>query len=66
MGLENAEIVNVIFVTPLSVCLKRNSQREGRKQVPKETIINMAYNIETPNKYNTIYIDESGRMYYGI
>lgn len=65
-GLENAEIVNIIFVTPLSVCLKRNSQREGRKQVPKETIIDMAYSLETPNKYNTVYIDERGRMYYGI
>ena len=66
VGLENAEIVNVVFVTPLSVCLERNSWREGLRRVPKETIIEMTYRVETPNKYKTIYIDEKGWMYYGV
>lgn len=48
LNLENYKIHIIVFRTPLSVCLERNAQRQGRAYVPKSAIINMYNSYEEP------------------
>ena len=51
-NLHNLDSVNVnvlYFETDLDVCLRRNSQREGRAKVPETVIHNMWESREHPN-----------------
>lgn len=66
--LKNKPIfVNALFInTPLSVCLKRNAQREGRAKVPAQTIRSMYSRIQKPTKEEGIHMltifDENGEI----
>lgn len=46
---EDFWFVNVRLVTPLEICLERNSKREGRAKVP-DNVIQDAYEIFTKSK----------------
>ena len=54
------EIVNVVFTTPIEVCLERNKNRTGLEFVPENVIKNMAKSFQMPKKYRTIFINENG------
>lgn len=54
------EITNVVVLTPIDVCLKRNSQRTGLARVPDYVIQNMASSFTYPKKYKTIFINQWG------
>lgn len=57
--------INVIYLkTPLEICLKRNSTREGRKLVPESVIKDMFNRIKVPEKeegINKVYIIEDNK-----
>lgn len=57
------EITNVIFTTPIKVCLERNRQRTGRAVVPDEVIRNMAKSFKTSSKYKDLYVNEDGEEF---
>lgn len=58
---DNIEkIVNVVFTTPLNICLERNAQRTGRARVPDTVICNMYNTFKNPSENETIFIDENG------
>lgn len=63
LDLSNTIEVNAIVMdTPLSVCLKRNAQREGRARVPEDVIKDMALNYSVPTEeegFNNIYFVKS-------
>jgi predicted kinase len=58
-----AEITNVVFTTPLGICLERNAKRTGRERVPDEVIRGMSSCCEHPERYNTIYVNERGETF---
>ena len=58
-----SEITNVIFTTPVKVCLERNRQRTGRAVVPDEVILNMAKSFKTPRKYKDLYVNKDGEEF---
>lgn len=61
---ENIEkITNVVFTTPLEICLERNAKRTGRERVPDEVIRGMSSCCEHPERYNTIYVNERGETF---
>lgn len=48
----NFNIEIIYFNVPLNVCLERNYQREGIRQVPKDIIIYMSHSLNKPlSKY---------------
>lgn len=57
--------INVIYLkTPLEVCLKRNSKRQGRELVPEHVIKDMYSRIKLPEKeegIDNIYIIEQNK-----
>ena len=57
--------INVIYLkTPLEICLKRNSTREGRKLVPESVIKDMFNRIKIPEKeegISKVYIIEDNK-----
>lgn len=57
--------INVIYLkTPLEICLKRNSTREGRKLVPESVIKDMFNRIKVPEKeegISKVYIIEDNK-----
>ena len=57
------EITNVIFTTPIKVCLERNRQRTGRAIVPDEVILNMAKSFKDARKHKTIFVNERGEEF---
>lgn len=57
-NIEN--IINVVFTTPLEICLERNETRKGREYVPSSVIKRMYYQFEYPKKNSTIYINKNG------
>ena len=59
------KIINVVFATPVEVCLERNAQRTGRARVPDEVILNMAKSFKAPTKYDTLIINAEGEEDYG-
>ena len=57
------EITNVIFTTPIKVCLERNQQRSGRAVVPDDVILNMAKSFKDSGKYKNIFVNERGEIF---
>ncbi len=57
------EITNVIFTTPIEVCLERNRQRTGRAVVPDEVIRNMAKSFKSPRKHKDLYVNKDGEEF---
>lgn len=57
------EVINVLFTTPVDVCLKRNAQRTGRARVPDEVILRMAKSFSSPAKNRDIYVNERGEEF---
>ena len=57
------EITNVIFTTPVKVCLERNKMRTGRAVVPDEVILNMAKSFKDARKHKTIFVNERGETF---
>lgn len=58
-----AEITNVVFTTPIKVCLERNRQRSGRAVVPDDVILNMAKSFKDSGKYKNIFVNERGEEF---
>lgn len=57
--------INVVFLnTPLDICIKRNTKREGRKFVPETVIKDMFNRIKVPEKeegISKVYIIEDNK-----
>lgn len=58
-----SEITNVIFTTPIEVCLERNRQRTGRAVVPDDVILNMAKSFKTSRKHRHLYVNKDGEEF---
>ena len=57
------KITNVIFTTPIKVCLERNHLRTGRAVVPDDVILNMAKSFKDSAKNETIFVNERGEIF---
>lgn len=63
LNLSNAGQIIVVVVRPsLQETLKRNSQRDGRRYVPKKVIRNMYYKFQRPEYdepriFDTLYVE---------
>ena len=45
---SNANLIAVVFTTPLKTCIERNEQRSGRSVVPRSVINRMFNSMRTP------------------